>query len=507
MEMTLLIGLIALLVGGALGYFWMQSKQKKLGQDQETMRLQMQREIEREKELLMSQTKQQVAELQMKAKKEEEEQKLKLEKVEERIIAKEEQLDAKFEKLDETRQKLDERMESLRQKEEEIKLLEEHGRQDLERISGLSKDAAKDILLEKYEKEFEKDILVRVRKMEERVTDEADKKAKNIIGTAIQKYASEVASETMSTIVELPSDDMKGRIIGREGRNINAIEQYTGVDIIVDDTPGSIFISGFDLMRRFIAKRSLEILLEDGRIHPARIEEVVEKVRGETNELVKEFGEKAMLELGFTGIHPNLIKLIGRMRFRTSYGQNILKHSIEVSYICAQLAQELGADVKLAKMAGFFHDIGKAVTHEIEGSHAVIGAQILRKFNMSEDLINCVESHHNDVPPKRVEAILTAAADAISGARPGARSDSVENYIKRLQDLENVASSFEGVKQVFAIQAGREVRVIVDPLEVSDLDALKLSQNIARKIEEDLQYPGEIKVHVIRETRIIEFAR
>lgn len=431
----------------------------------------------------------------------------KFEATEARLLQREEQLDSKLEKIEDSRTALEEKVEAIRKREDELSQLESKGKEELAKISGLSKEAAMDMLLKKYEHEYEKDILVHIAKKEQTLMAEADKKAKKVIGLAIQKYANEVASESMATIVNIPDDDLKGRIIGREGRNINAFERLTGIDVIVDDTPGSILISGFDLMRRFIAKKSLEILIEDGRIHPARIEEVVEKVKAETNDLVMEFGEKAVMELGFHGLHPNLIKMIGRLRFRSSYGQNILKHSMEVSYICAQLAQEIGADVKLAKMAGFFHDIGKAVTHEIEGSHAVIGATILRKFNMDEKLINCVESHHNDVEPICVEAILTAAADAISGARPGARSDTLENYIRRLQDLENVASSFEGVKNVYAIQAGREVRVFVDPAEVTDLEATNLAQSIARKVEEELQYPGEIKVHVIRENRIIEFAR
>ena len=498
--LTFLLGLLAgVLVWGIA--------QKKQGKDALTLIRKAQEEADEKKALLLAEAKQEAHVILERAREEEHERKSQLTKLEERVIAREEQLDKRLEKLDESRVQLEEKMQVLKKKEEDLQTMEEKGKKELERICSLSKEDARSMLLEKYEKEFEKDILVSVRKIEARHMEEVDKKAKNMISLAIQKYASEVASETMSTIVHLPEDEMKGRIIGREGRNINTFELLTGVDVIVDDTPGSILISGFDLMRRYIAKRSLEILIEDGRIHPARIEEVVEKVKNDTNDLVKEFGEKAALEMGFTGLHPNLIKLIGRLRFRTSYGQNILKHSMEVGYLCAQLAQEVGADVKLAKMAGFFHDIGKAVTHEIEGSHAVIGASILRKFDMDERLVNCVESHHNDVEAMSLEAILTTAADAISGARPGARSDTLENYIRRLQDLENVAASFEGVKNVYAIQAGREVRVFVDPTEVSDLDAMKLAQSIARKVEEELQYPGEIRIHVIREQRVLEFAR
>ncbi|MFN7160601.1 MAG: ribonuclease Y [Candidatus Gracilibacteria bacterium] len=505
--MEVLIAIIGVLAGGILGAVLVVFTQKKKKADLESLKRQILTEAEEKRERMLSDARDEARSILDNARREEDDRKQQITRIEERIIQREEQLDTKLEKLEESRTKLEEKTEQLKKREEDLNELEEKGKHELERVSGLSKEQARELLMNKYEKEFEKDIIVHVRKMEERYLDEADKKAKNVISLAIQKYASEVASETMSTIVHLPDDDMKGRIIGREGRNINTFEMLTGIDVIVDDTPGSILISGFDLMRRYIAKRSLEMLIEDGRIHPARIEEVVEKVKNDTNDLVKEFGEKAVMEMGFTGLHPNLIKLIGRLRFRTSYGQNILKHSMEVGYICGQLAQEIGADVKLAKMAGFFHDIGKAVTHEIEGSHAVIGASILRKFDMDERLINCVESHHNDVEAKSIEAILTTAADAISGARPGARSDSIENYIRRLQDLENVASSFEGVKNVYAIQAGREVRVFVNPEEITDLDAMKLAQDIARKVEEELQYPGEIRINVIREQRVMEFAR
>lgn len=507
MDPLILTGILTFLVGTFGGITVWNIIQKKQGRDIDALRVQTQKEVDERKSHLLLEAKQEANTIVERARVEESERKQQLTKLEERVITREEQLDNKLEKLEESRVLLDDKVQQLKKREDDFSLMEEKGKKELERICSLTKEDARQLLLDKYEKEFEKDILVAVRKLEARHVEEVDKKAKNMISLAIQKYASEVASETMSTIVHLPEDDMKGRIIGREGRNINTFELLTGVDVIVDDTPGSILISGFDLMRRYIAKRSLEILIEDGRIHPARIEEVVEKVKNDTNDLVKEFGEKAALEMGFTGLHPNLIKLIGRLRFRTSYGQNILKHSMEVGYICAQLAQEVGADVKLAKMAGFFHDIGKAVTHEIEGSHAVIGASILRKFDMDERLINCVESHHNDVEATSLEAILTTAADAISGARPGARSDTLENYIRRLQDLENVAASFEGVKNVYAIQAGREVRVFVDPEEVSDLEAIKLAQSIARKVEEELQYPGEIRIHVIREQRVLEFAR
>lgn len=502
-----MVGVLALLVGllGGMGLMGMKARRDRDGAL--SLRDKLVQEGEAKQENILRQAREEAARIQQDVRREEQEAKGRLAQLEERLVQRDTQLDAKLEKLEESRTRLEEQAEKLRERDRELDTIFDQAKAELQKLSGLTPEEAREMLLNKYEKDFEEDILVRIRKMEERLMGEADKKAKKVISLAIQKYANEVASESMATTVSLPDDDIKGRIIGREGRNINAFERLTGVDVIVDDTPGSILISGFDLMRRFIAKKSLEILIEDGRIHPARIEEVVEKVKEDTNNLVQEFGEKALLELGVTGLHPNLVKMVGRLRFRTSYGQNILKHSLEVAHICGQLAQEIGADVRLAKMAGFFHDLGKAVTHEIEGSHAVIGATILRKFNMDEKLINCVESHHNDVEPMCVEAILTAAADAISGSRPGARSDTLENYVRRLQDLEAAASSFEGVKNVYAIQAGREVRVLVDPSEVSDLEALQLAQDIARKIEDELQYPGEIKIHVIRESRIVEFAR
>ncbi len=500
----IVLGLVA---GGGAGAFVMQSKIKNTEKNAGDAASKMIREAEEKKSGILDAARKEAERIDRELKEDEKARREKIDGIEKRLISREEQLDQKLEKLDESRNKLEEKVEELKKQEEAVKVVEEKAKTELERISGLKKEDAKDVLLKKYEAEFEPAILAHIKKMEERAEQETDKKAKNMLTLAIQKYANEVASESMATIVNIPDDDMKGRIIGREGRNINTFERLTGVDVIVDDTPGSILISGFDLMRRFVAKKSLETLLEDGRIHPARIEEVVEKVKQDTEELVVEFGEKALMELGITGIHPNLVKLAGRMRFRTSYGQNVLKHCMEVAYLASSLAAEVGADVKLAKIAGFFHDIGKAVTHEIEGSHAIIGAAILRKFGMDEKLVNCVEAHHNEVPQGSLEAHLVMAADAISGARPGARSDSIENYIKRLLDLEAVAGSFEGVAHVYAIQAGREVRVFVNPEEVSDLEALTLAKNIATKIEGELQYPGEIKVNVIRENRVIEFAR
>jgi len=505
--MEFLLYILLLAVGGGAGAYGTRVALKKAGDDAAKRKEKILADAQKQKEELLRKARSEADRIENDARKDEKSRRDKLDDIEKRLVNREEQLDEKLERLDTTRAKLDEKMDGLRAKEDDVKKREEEANKELERISGLKKDEAKKTLMDRYTKEFEPEILAHVKKMEEQFQHEADKKAKNILSLTIQKYANEVASESMATTVNLPDDDLKGRIIGREGRNITAFERLTGVDVIVDDTPGSILISGFDLMRRFVAKKSLEMLIEDGRIHPARIEEVVEKVKQETEELVMEFGEKALMELGITGIHPNLVKLAGRMRFRTSYGQNVLKHCMEVSHLATHIAAEIGADVQLARVAGFFHDIGKAVTHEIEGSHAIIGAAILRKFNMDPKLVNAVEAHHNEVEQETIEAHIIMAADAISGARPGARSDSIENYIKRLQDLENLAGSFDGVNNVYAISAGREVRVFVDPESLSDLEAKTLAKDIATKVESELQYPGEIKVNVIRENRVIEFAR
>jgi ribonuclease Y len=441
------------------------------------------------------------------ARSEEQSRRAALEKTEQHLLEKEQTLDAKTEKLEVAKQKLEEKNTELKERGEELDRMEEKWKAEMERVAQLSSEQAREMLLAHYEKEYEPDILKVIKKKEEVLDEEADAKAKKILAMAIQRYASEVSTESTATVVELPSDDLKGRIIGKEGRNITAFEQITGVDVIVDDTPGTIVISGFDLMRRYIAKKALEELVRDGRIHPARIEDTVEKVTKEVNQLIKESGEKACYELGITGFHPDLIKLIGRLRFRTSYGQNVLKHCVEVGFLAAAIAGEMGADTETAKIGGFLHDIGKAVDHEIEGTHALIGGSIARKFGIPERIINCIEAHHNEVPMESPEAFITAAADAISGSRPGARRESLENYIKRLKELESLANSFDGVKKSFAIQAGREIRVLVEPEKITDLDAKKISYELARKIEKELVYPGEVKITVIRESRNVEYAK
>ncbi len=504
---TILFTLIGLIVGGVAAYFVTSPKTKKIEAQAAAQQEKLLKEAEIKAKEIVVEAKNESNRILDTAKKDEQARRQNLEKIEARLTSKEEILDEKTEKLEMVKVKLEEKSVELKERRDELDQTEIKMNMELERISNLSKEEAKDILFKRYEDEYQADIVKHVKRIETDMEEEADKKAKKILALAIQRYASEVASEATTTVVELPNDEMKGRIIGKEGRNINAFEQKTGIDVIVDDTPGSILISGFDLLRRYIAKQSLEELIKDGRIHPARIEETVEKVTRETNELIKDSGEKACFELGITGFPADLMKLVGRLRFRTSYGQNVLKHSIEVGFLAAAIAGEIGADVDLAKKGGFLHDIGKAVDHEIEGTHALIGGKIARKFGLPELLVNCIEAHHEEVPFMTVEAIIASAADAISGSRPGARRESLEAYIKRLKELEDLANGFEGVKKSFAIQAGREVRIIVEPEKLNDLQTMNLSHQIARKIEGELSYPGQIKVSVIRETRSVDFAK
>jgi ribonucrease Y len=441
------------------------------------------------------------------AKKEEREMRRQLEKQEERLISKEDNLDKKATEIEKLKEDYLNRQEELKVVEEKIEAMYKEQEDKLSEITKLSKEDAKELLLQNVERDYKDEIVKRYKSMVNDIKEDSNKEAKNILVQSIQKIASDVTSESTQTIVELPSDEIKGRIIGREGRNINAFEHLTGVDVIVDETPNAVIISGFDLVRRFIAKRAMEKLIEDGRIQPARIETLVEETKQEIQQMMKEFGEKAAYEMGITGLHPDLIRIIGRLRFRTSYGQNVLKHSMEVGFLAAQIATEVGADVQIAKTAAFLHDVGKAVDHEIEGSHALISAEICKKYGLSKEIIHAVEAHHEEVPMKTPEAMIVQAADAISASRPGARRETLTTYLKRLQDLEQLATSFEGVEKAYAIQAGREVRVFVKPEKIDDLGAIKLSHEIARKIETELAYPGTIKVQVIREIRAIESAK
>ncbi len=435
-------------------------------------------------------------------------------RIEQRLNRQEDLLEKKENDLDKKTEALEQQRMTLTQKvAENEKLQEQLSRQhelmveELERVAQLTKDEAKKALVDEIMDETRRDVAVQVRNMEQQAKDDAELNAKNIISLAIQRCASEHASETTVSVVPLPNDDMKARIIGREGRNIRAIENATGIELIIDDTPEVVILSGFDPVRREIARLTLERLIADGRIHPARIEETVEKVTRELEQQIKAAGENAMFEVGIFGLHPELCKLIGRLKYRTSYGQNVYRHSIEVAQLAGLMAQELGLDVNFAKRAGLLHDIGKAVDHEQEGTHIQIGADLAKKYKENAMIINAIMAHHGDVEPKTIEAVLVQAADAISGARPGARRETGSNYVKRLEKLEEIAASFGGVEKTYAIQAGREVRVIVKPEQVDDAKAIFLAKDIAKKIEAELEYPGQIKVNVIREFRSVEFAK
>jgi ribonuclease Y len=426
---------------------------------------------------------------------------------ERRIVQKEESLDKKLEAAEKREAGLTAREDTLNKQKEEIAKLNEQRLQELERISGLTSEQAKEFLLKTIEEDVKIDTAKLIKELETQAKEEADKKAKDYVVTAIQKCAADHVAETTISVVQLPNDEMKGRIIGREGRNIRTLETMTGVDLIIDDTPEAVILSSFDPIRREVARIALEKLIVDGRIHPARIEEMVEKAQKEVETMIREEGEAAVLEVGIHGIHPELVRLLGKMKFRTSYGQNALKHSIEVAQLTGLLAAEIGEDVRMAKRAGLLHDIGKAVDHDMEGSHIQLGAELCKKYKESALVINAVESHHGDVEPTSLIACLVQAADTISAARPGARRETLETYSNRLQQLEDITNGFKGVEKSFAIQAGREVRIMVVPEQVSDADMVLLARDISKQIESGLEYPGQIKINVIRESRVTDYAK
>ncbi|MCH5151224.1 MAG: ribonuclease Y [Clostridiales bacterium] len=426
---------------------------------------------------------------------------------EEALDKKEELLLKKLDQIDVQQKQLITQQGELNKRQQELDKSEQKIQQELERVAGMTQEEAKQVLVESMVADARKDAAGLVRKIEAEAKASGEQKAREIVATAIQRCASDQVSEMTVTTVPLPSDEMKGRLIGREGRNIRALENATGVELIIDDTPEVVILSGFDPVRRQIARITIEKLIADGRIHPARIEEMVEKVKRDMDVTIKDEGEAASFDTGVFGLHPEIIKLLGRLKFRTSYGQNVLRHSIEVSYIAGIMASELGLDVALAKRGALLHDIGKAVDQEIEGTHMQIGADLAKKYKESKEVVNCIASHHGDVEPMTVEAVIVAAADAVSGARPGARRESLENYVKRLEKLEEIANSFKGVQKSYAVQAGREIRIIVKPEEVNDETTVLLANDIARRIESELEYPGQIKVNVIRETRSVDFAK
>ena len=503
--------LLGIAVGIIAGYFVRKNiYESKIGQaNSEADRIIKQAEddskrIHKEK-LLEAQ--EEIHKLRTESERENKERRSDLQKFERRVIQKEEILDKKLQNLEQKETSLGDKLKNVAKKEEEIEAIKTQQLEKLESISGITSDKAKEIILTNAERDVRREMSIMIKEIESQAKEEAEKKSREIIGYAIQKCAADHVAETTVTVVNLPNDEMKGRIIGREGRNIRTLETLTGIDLIIDDTPEAVILSGFDPIRREVAIIALEKLIADGRIHPARIEEMVDKARKEVENIIKEYGEQAAFETGVHGLHPELVKLLGRLNYRTSYGQNVLKHSIEVAHIAGIMAAEIGADIRLAKRAGLLHDIGKAVDHEMEGTHVEIGMDLLKRYKESKEVIHAMSTHHGDYEPQTIEAVLVTAADAISAARPGARRETLEAYIRRLEKLEEIANSYEGVDKSFAIQAGREIRIMVKPENVSDEDIHLLARDMTKRIEDELEYPGQIKVSIIRETRAIEYAK
>ncbi len=509
METQVIILLLAatLVIGVSFGYIlrWIVSMGKRGSMELKIKQMMLEARDEAKKIIAEAEKKgEEIIETNRKEAKEKENQ---LKKTEDRLIKKEEFIDQRQIELSKEEETIKEKIAEAEKIKEEAENLDQQKTKELEKVSSLSKEEAKEELLTQVEKEAEEDLLIRMRKLENIGTEKLENRAKEILTSSIHRLGNSMTSEVMSTTITIPSDEVKGKVIGKEGRNIRAFERAAGVEIIVDDTPGSITISSFDPVRRQVARIALENLILDGRIQPAKIEEAVETAQKEINRIIKEKGEQAVYECGIYNLDPKLVSLLGRLYFRTSYGQNVLQHSVEMAHIAGMIAEELGANVSVAKTGAILHDIGKAVDHEVVGTHVQIGRRILQKFNVNEEVIKAMQAHHEEYPYETMESVIVQVADSISGSRPGARRDTVENYLKRLEELESIANSFEGIEKSFALQAGREIRVFVTPEKINDIQAKKLARDIATKIEQELKYPGEVKVNVIRESRITEYAR
>jgi ribonuclease Y len=498
---------VGLVIGAIIVYVWQQQQSRTNGIETQAEADRALADAQAQAKEITLTAKDEAFKIRADAEQEARERRSEVQRMERRVQQKEENIDRRVDALEKRERQFTQREEELETERGRIGELIAEQRRELERVSGLTQQEATDMLLRSIEVEVQEQSNRMVRQIEAQAKEEADERARRIITTAIQRWASDQVSESSVSVVPLPSEEMKGRIIGREGRNIRALEMATGIDLIIDDTPEAVILSGFDPVRREIARNALGKLIQDGRIHPARIEELVEKARAEVDTMMKEEGERAAFEAGVHGLNPDLVKSLGRLHFRFSMGQNVLRHSIETAHLCAMMASELGADVNVARKAGLLHDIGKGVSHEVEGPHALIGADIVKRLGQPPKVVHAVAAHHAEEEPQTVEAFLVQAADAISGARPGARRDSLENYVKRLEALENIANSFPGVERSFAIQAGREVRIVVRPEELDDLAAARVARDIVSKIEDTLEYPGQIKVMVIRETRVVDYAK